>query len=46
MEDENKLPLVKSSLKMLTDQLREEDKISIVVYAGNASWYYTGNQRC
>lgn len=36
MEDENKLPLVKSSLKMLTDQLREEDKISIVVYAGNA----------
>lgn len=36
MEDENKLPLVKSSLKLLTDQLREQDKISIVVYAGNA----------
>ncbi|MBS1734348.1 MAG: VWA domain-containing protein, partial [Bacteroidetes bacterium] len=36
MEDENKLPLVKSSLKMLTDQLREEDRISMVVYAGNA----------
>lgn len=36
MEDENKLPLVKASLKMLTDQLREEDKISMVVYAGNA----------
>lgn len=36
MMDENKLPLVKSSLKLLVDQLREEDKISIVVYAGNA----------
>ncbi|HEY1112694.1 MAG TPA: von Willebrand factor type A domain-containing protein [Chitinophagaceae bacterium] len=31
-----KLPLVKSSLKLLVDQLREEDKISIVVYAGAA----------
>jgi Ca-activated chloride channel family protein len=36
MSSENKLPLVKASLKMLTDQLREKDKISIVVYAGNA----------
>ncbi len=36
MEDQNKLPLVKSSLKMLTDQLRENDKVAIVVYAGNA----------
>ena len=36
MYDENKLPLVKASLKMLTDQLREKDRISIVVYAGNA----------
>jgi Ca-activated chloride channel family protein len=36
MEDEMKLPLVKSSMKLLVDQLREEDKISIVVYAGNA----------
>ena len=32
----NKLPLVKASLKLLTDQLREEDKVSIVVYAGAA----------
>ncbi len=32
----NKLPLVKSSLKMLTDQLRGNDRISIVVYAGAA----------
>jgi Ca-activated chloride channel family protein len=36
MMDENKLPLVQASLKMLTDQLREKDRISIVVYAGNA----------
>jgi len=36
MFEENKLPLVKASLKMLTDQLREKDNISIVVYAGNA----------
>lgn len=36
MEAENKLPLVKASLKMLTDQLREQDKVALVVYAGNA----------
>ncbi|HZH96501.1 MAG TPA: von Willebrand factor type A domain-containing protein, partial [Flavisolibacter sp.] len=36
MSGPNRLPLVKSSLKMLVDQLREEDKISIVVYAGAA----------
>ncbi|HTM92122.1 MAG TPA: von Willebrand factor type A domain-containing protein [Flavisolibacter sp.] len=36
MQGPNRLPLVKSSLKLLVDQLREEDKISIVVYAGNA----------
>ena len=36
MEMENKLPLVKSSMKLLVDQLREQDKVSIVVYAGNA----------
>jgi len=33
---QNKLPLLKSGLKMLVDQLREEDKVSIVVYAGAA----------
>ncbi|MCG2617304.1 von Willebrand factor type A domain-containing protein [Terrimonas sp. NA20] len=32
----NKLPLVKASMKMLVDQLREKDKVSIVVYAGAA----------
>ena len=36
MSSENKLPLVKSSLQLLTDQLRPQDKVAIVVYAGNA----------
>jgi Ca-activated chloride channel homolog len=31
-----RLPLVKSSLKMLVDQLRAQDKVSMVVYAGAA----------
>jgi Ca-activated chloride channel homolog len=36
MSDENKLPLLKQSLKVLINQLRKEDKISMVVYAGAA----------
>lgn len=36
MQDWNKLPLVKTSLQMLTNQLREKDRVAIVVYAGNA----------
>jgi Ca-activated chloride channel homolog len=36
MGSQNKLPLVKASLKLLTEQLREEDHVSMVVYAGNA----------
>lgn len=36
MYDANKLPLVKSSLKLLVDQLREQDKVAIVTYAGSA----------
>jgi len=36
MDEPNKLPLVQSSLSMLTDQLRENDYVSIVVYAGAA----------
>jgi Ca-activated chloride channel homolog len=36
MTDENKLPLVKSALRMLVAQLRSEDRVAIVVYAGNA----------
>ncbi|MCH5188117.1 MAG: von Willebrand factor type A domain-containing protein [Oscillospiraceae bacterium] len=33
MYDSNKLPLVKTSMKMLLDQLDENDRVSIVVYA-------------
>jgi Ca-activated chloride channel family protein len=36
MDEPNKLPLVQASLKMLVDQLREQDKVAIVVYAGSA----------
>jgi Ca-activated chloride channel family protein len=36
MDEPNKLPLVQASLNMLTDQLRQGDKVAIVVYAGNA----------
>ena len=36
MEDPNKLPLLKTSFKMLVSQLREKDRVAIVVYAGAA----------
>lgn len=36
MNQANKLPLLVSSFKLLTDQLRSSDKVAIVVYAGNA----------
>jgi len=36
MNEQNKLPLVKSSMKMLVEQLREKDRVAIVTYAGNA----------
>jgi Ca-activated chloride channel family protein len=36
MADENKLPLVKSAMKLLVDQLRAKDKVTIVCYAGEA----------
>lgn len=36
MSDANKLPLLKQAFKLLVDQLRAEDKISIVTYAGSA----------
>jgi Ca-activated chloride channel family protein len=34
MEPENKLPLVKDCLRVLTDQLGPEDSVAIAVYAG------------
>ena len=36
MYSANRLPLVKSSLKLLTNNLRDKDRVSIVVYAGAA----------
>ncbi len=37
MEEPDKLPLVKSSLKLLVDQLREQDRVSLIVYAGRTA---------
>lgn len=36
MDEENKLPLVKRAFKVLAEQLRPQDKVAIVVYAGAA----------
>jgi Ca-activated chloride channel family protein len=36
MNEPDKLPLLKDSFRMLVEQLREEDRVAIVVYAGNA----------
>jgi Ca-activated chloride channel family protein len=36
MDEPDKLPLLKSGLHLLADQLRPDDKVSIVVYAGAA----------
>ncbi|GGI57797.1 vWA domain-containing protein [Winogradskyella haliclonae] len=36
MGNRNKLPLLKSAFKLLVNQLRQQDKVSIVVYAGAA----------
>ncbi|HZY36171.1 MAG TPA: von Willebrand factor type A domain-containing protein [Mucilaginibacter sp.] len=36
MGQPNKLPLVKASMKLLTEQLRAEDRVGIVTYAGQA----------
>ena len=36
MQSPDKLPLVKTSLRMLVEQLRPEDRVALVVYAGAA----------
>ncbi|MES2513141.1 MAG: VWA domain-containing protein [Bacteroidota bacterium] len=36
MDEPDKLPLLKRAFKLLVNQLREDDQVSIVVYAGNA----------
>ena len=36
MDQPNKLPLVKQSLRMLVGKLRPDDRVAIVTYAGNS----------
>ena len=36
MNEQNKLPLLKTSFKILLDKLRPQDKVALVTYAGNA----------
>jgi len=36
MYDDNKLPLLKRSMRIMVDQLRPQDRVSIVAYAGSA----------
>jgi Ca-activated chloride channel homolog len=36
MDEPNKLPLLKSAFALLVDQLRPQDRVALVVYAGNA----------
>lgn len=36
MSSQNKLPLLKKAFKLLVQQLREEDRVAIVVYAGSS----------
>ena len=36
MRDENKLPLVKQAMRLLVEQLGEDDRVAIVTYAGEA----------
>jgi len=48
MDEPGKLPLVQSSLKLLVNKLKEEDKVAIVVYAGSAGVVLpstSGNQK-
>ena len=48
MNAPNKLPLLKSALKMLVEQLSREDRVTIVVYAGAAGMVLEptpGNQK-
>lgn len=41
MNSQNKLPLLKESMKVLVNQLRKKDKVAIVVYAGAAGMVLT-----
>ena len=54
MDEPNKLPLVKASMKMLVEQLRPQDRVAIVVYCGPGRFNAastsgdkkTNNKRC
>jgi Ca-activated chloride channel family protein len=48
MDDPSKLPLLKSAFKLLVNQLNQQDRIAIVVYAGSAGLVLpstTGDQK-
>lgn len=48
MQDQNKLPLVQSAMRMLVKELRPNDRVAIVVYAGAAGIVLestTGNKK-
>lgn len=48
MQSQNKLPLVQSAMRMLVNELRPNDRVAIVVYAGAAGIVLestTGNQK-
>jgi Ca-activated chloride channel family protein len=48
MQDANKLQLVKTGLRMLTEQLSENDRVAMVVYAGSSGQVLAstpGNQK-
>jgi Ca-activated chloride channel family protein len=42
MEMPDKLPLVKSALRLLVEQLRESDRVALVVYAGSSGLVLPG----
>jgi Ca-activated chloride channel family protein len=44
MDEPDKLPLLKRAFKLLIPKLREEDRVSIVVYAGSAGVILNGAQ--
>jgi Ca-activated chloride channel homolog len=48
MQDPNKLPLVRESMKLLVRELSENDRVAIVVYAGASGMVLdstTGDQK-
>jgi Ca-activated chloride channel family protein len=46
MNQPNKLPLLKSSFRLLVDQLRRHDRVAIVVYAGAAGLVLPSTSGC